>query len=99
MTLVWLAVTLAVIVFGAVFAVWTVRVHTIRSDRMIELHRRRIVSDIEALGDDRQSRKAWAAHRLDEYEYAMAFTLARSDQRRTERLTELLDPYLTEVVA
>ena len=39
MTLVWLAATLTVIVAGAVFAVWTVRIHTIRSGRLIQLHR------------------------------------------------------------
>ena len=62
MTLVWLAATLTVIVAGAVFAVWTVRIHTIRSGRLIQLHRQRMHADIAGDGDDRRSRDAWAAH-------------------------------------
>ena len=100
MTLVWLAATLAVIVAGAVFAVWTVRIHTIRSGRLIQLHRQRMHADIAGDGDDRRSREAWAANRSIAYQRAMTLTLQRAEVAKVDALVAVLDRVQTlEVVA
>ena len=100
MTLVWLAATLAVIVSGAVFAVWTVRIHTIRSGRLIQLHRQRMHADIAGDGDDRRSREAWAANRAVEYQRAMTLGLQRAQAVQVDELVAVLDRVQTlEVVA
>ena len=97
MTLVWLAFTLAVIVAGAVFAVWTVRIHTVRSGRLIQLHHQRMHADIAGDGDDRRSRDAWAANRAVEYQRAMTLTLQRAEVEKVDALVAVLDRL--EVVA
>jgi len=100
MTLVWLAATLAVIVAGAVFAVWTVRIHTIRSGRLIQLHRQRMHADIAGDGDDQRSRDAWAANRAVAYQHAMTLTLQRAEVEKVDALVAVLDRAQTlEVVA
>ena len=100
MTLVWLTFTLAVIVSGAVFAVWTVRIHTIRSGRLIQLHRQRMHADIAGDGDDQRSRDAWAANRSIAYERAMTLTLQRAQAVQVDELVAVLDRVQTlEVVA
>jgi len=98
MTLVWLAFTLAVIVAGAVFAVWTVRIHTVRSGRLIQLHHQRMHADIAGDGDDRRSRDAWTANRAAAYQHAM--TLQRAEVAKVDALVAVLDRVQTvEVVA
>ena len=100
MTFVWLAATLTVIVAGAVFAAWTVRIHTIRSGRLIQLHRGRLVTDLAGDGDDQRSRDAWAANRSIAYERAMTLTLQRAQAVQVDELVAVLDRVQTlEVVA
>jgi len=100
MTLVCLAVTLAVIVFGAVFAVWTVRLHTLKSGRLVQLHRERMHADIASDGDDQRSRDAWAANRAVAYQRAMTLTLQRAQAFQVDELVAVLDRVQTlEVVA
>jgi len=100
MTLVWLAATLTVIVAGAVFATWTVRVHTLKCGRLVELHRQRMHADIAGDGDDRRSRDAWAANRAVAYQRAMTLTLQRAQAVQVDELVAVLDRVQTlEVVA
>jgi len=99
-TLVWLAATLAVIVAGAVFATWTVRIHTLKCGRLVELHRGRLVADLAGDGDDQRSRDAWAANRAVEYQHAMTLTLQRAQAVQVDELVAVLDRVQTlEVVA
>lgn len=98
MTLVWLAATLAVIVAGAVFATWTVRVHTLKCGRLVELHRGRLVADLAGDGDDRRSREAWAVFRAEAAARADDLEAALSVVDAHERLAVLATPRL-EVVA
>lgn len=98
MTLVWLAATLTVIVAGAVFATWTVRVHTLKCGRLIQLHRQRIAADIAGQGDDRRSREAWAIFRAEAAARAEDIEAALSVVDARERLAVLATPRL-EVVA
>lgn len=91
MTLVWLAFALAVILAGLVFAMWTVRIHVVKSNRLIWLNGQRIKADIEGAGDDRKSRAAWATTRDAEYQRAMSITLQRASDVAVDRLVDILD--------
>ena len=90
MTLVWLAATLTVIVAGAVFATWTVRIHTVKCGRLVELHRGRLVADLAGDGDDRRSREAWAAHLAETSVRHEALDDALAAQAGVARLVGLL---------
>jgi hypothetical protein len=97
-TLVWLAAILTVIVAGAVFATWTVRIHTLKCGRLVELHRGRLVADLAGDDDDRRSREAWAQFRAEAAARAEDLEAALSVVDARERLAVLATPRL-EVVA
>jgi hypothetical protein len=97
--LVWLGLILAVIVSGGVVAVWTVRLHTLRSGRLIDLHQLRLRADIEGLGDDQRSRDAWAAFLAQAAKRQADLEDVLSAKDAMDRLVDLLNERRLEVVA
>ena len=92
MTLVWLALTLAVIVFGGVYLTWDLRTQFRRQERA------------RTLGWTRQLRRpedeAWARFRVETAVRAAALNDAFTAQGATDMLAALFDqPAKLEVVA
>jgi hypothetical protein len=91
MTLVYLAATLAVIVAGAVFAVWDAKTQFRKQTRAIQVAGQR--------GRRRTEDTAWQAYRHAEYEHAMTLTLTRANDQACDLVADLLAAPTLEVVA
>lgn len=90
MTLLLLAVILAVLVTACVYACWDASTFTRRTLRAIEL---------QQIRRDRAAEDAAWAHRTEAYAAAQAITLRRAQLMTAEALVDALTPTPAEVVA